>query len=482
MNSVSRRSFIRQSACAAVGTASIASTVWNLRAINNAAAQALPYVSSSTDPNASETRALVCLFLYGGNDANNFIVPRDATNYAAYAAARGPLALAQSSLLPITTARPDPQGRLFGLHPNVPELQALFNANADPTLDHKLAIVANVGTLLYPTTKSQYLAGSIPLPPQLFSHADQQIEWQTSIPDQPARSGWGGRLADLLTSFNQANAISMSISLAGANTFQIGNQVFQYQVGTDGSIGLNGTMGNDNSIRYQALQDLLNLPHQNLFEAEFAKITNRAIANNAILASALANVTINTVFPSRSTLASELLMIAKLIAARQTLGQRRQIFFCSVGGYDTHADELNSHTALLAELSASMSAFYKATVELGIQDRVTLFTASDFGRTYQSNGAGSDHAWGSHALVLGGSVKGGDIYGTFPNLTLNGPDDIGEGRWVPTTSVDEYSGTLARWYGGSGLDLSSVLPNLGRFQHPDLGFMNPLAAPAPPPS
>ncbi|MBV9127844.1 MAG: DUF1501 domain-containing protein, partial [Verrucomicrobia bacterium] len=245
---------------------------------------------------------------------------------------------------------------------------------------------------------------------------------------------------------------------------------------------LNGTMGNDNSIRYQALQDLLNLPHQNLFEAEFAKITNRAIANNAILASALANVTINTVFPSRSTLASELLMIAKLIAARQTLGQRRQIFFCSVGGYDTHADELNSHTALLAELSASMSAFYKATVELGIQDRVTLFTASDFGRTYQSNGAGSDHAWGSHALVLGGSVKGGDIYGTFPNLTLNGPDDIGEGRWVPTTSVDEYSGTLARWYGGSGLDLSSVLPNLGRFQHPDLGFMNPLAAPAPPPS
>ncbi len=459
---LSRRHFLRQAACAAVGTTSLASTIWNLRAINAATAQAI----GST----SDFRALVCLFLYGGNDANNMIVPIDNTTYGTYSAARGPLALAQNSLLPLTLGTADPQGRSFGLHPSMTELQSLFNN------DRKLALLANVGTLIEPTTASQYLSGAAKVPPQLFSHADQQVEWQTGWADGPRTTGWGGRLADLLTSFNNVDSISMSISLAGNNSFQVGNTVSEYQVSTNGSIGLNGFGGTDGGIRYQAVQDILNLPHQNLFEGEFAKITNRAITNNALLASAVSGVTLNTAFPANSSLADQLKMIARIIAARDALGMRRQIFFCSVNGYDTHSDELNSQSNLLTELSQGMNAFYQATNELGVADRVTLFTASDFGRTFQSNGSGADHAWGSHAMVLGGSVKGGDIFGAYPTLTLGGPEDVGEGRWVPTTSVDQYSATLARWYGvSSASDLTTVLPNIGRFGSSDVGFMNALA-------
>jgi uncharacterized protein (DUF1501 family) len=462
---ISRRRFIRQAACAALGTTSIASTVWNLRAINAATAQGL-----ST---GGEFRSLVCLFLYGGNDANNMVVPIDNTTYNAYSAARGPLALAQSSLLPLNLVTADPQGRSFGLHPNMPELQSIFNN------DRKLAIMANVGTLVEPTTAAQYLNGTAKLPPQLFSHDDQQIEWQTGWSDGPRTSGWGGRLADLLTSFNKLDTISMSISLSGSNTFQVGNQVSEYQVSTQGPLGLTGFGGTRGAIRYQAVQDLLNLPHQNLFEGEFAKITSRAITNNALLSSAVAGVTLNTPFPAGSDLSDQLQMIAKIIAVRDTLGMRRQIYFCSVGGYDTHDDELSTQNNLLAELSQCMSAFYQATKELGISDRVTLFTASDFSRTFQANGGGSDHAWGSHALILGDSVMGGDIYGAYPTIAMGGPEDVGEGRWVPTTSVDEYSATLAKWYGiSSPTDLATVLPNIGRFANPDLGFMNQLPPPA----
>lgn len=464
---VSRRSFIRQAACAAVGTTSIASTVWNLRAMNAMAAQGL---ASST-----EFRALVCLFLYGGNDANNMIVPRDNTNYASYAAARGPLALAQDSLLAINPGTPDPQGRLFGLHPSMPEIQTLFNA------DQKLAIISNVGTLVEPTTVSQYKSGTAKLPPQLFSHSDQQVEWQTSWPDAPPRTGWGGRMADLLTAFNGNSQISMSISLGGVNTFQVGNSVSEYQVSPGGVIGLTGFNGISGQIRYQAVQDMLNLPHQNLFEAEFAKITNRSITNNALLSTVLSGVNISTPFPANSDLGAQLLMIAKLIAVREALGMRRQIYFCSVGGYDTHANELTAQANLLTELSQCMNAFYRATQELSIADRVTLFTASDFGRTFASNGSGADHAWGSHALILGGSVKGGDMYGSYPTLVINGPDDVGQGRWLPSIAVDEYSATLAKWYGvTSQSDLINVLPNIGRFASSDIGFLNQLPVPPPP--
>ena len=450
MTSPTRRTFIRQAACAALTTTGILNTIFDLRRLSAAPLDATDY------------KALICLFLFGGNDANNVIVPHDTNGYAAYAAARGILALPQASLLPLTLQNGD--GRDFAFHQNLPELQGLFNQG-------KLGIVANVGTLVAPVTRAQYLAGGAAVPPQLFSHADQSVQWQTSVPDQISRTGWGGRMADLLQSLNSGSKISLSISIAGTNTFEVGNTVLPYTVSPNGSIGLAGFDGSANAnIRLQAFKDLLALPHNNLFEQAYADTVSRSIAANDLLTSALAGIpALQTVFPT-SSLGSQLNMIAKLIAARDNLSMKRQIFFCSVGGYDTHGDQLTGQANLLSELSQALNAFYNATVELGVAQQVTTFTASDFGRTYPTNGSGSDHGWGSHQFVLGGAVQGGRLFGTFPTLAVNGPDDTGQGRWIPTTSVDELSATLATWFGVSASDLSTVLPNIGRFAHPNLGI------------
>ncbi|MEY2525961.1 MAG: hypothetical protein QOE73_732 [Verrucomicrobiota bacterium] len=461
-----RRQFIRQCACAALGTTSVASTIWNLRSIRAATANGL------TPDAAGDFKALVCLFLYGGNDANNLIVPRDTIDYNAYAGARQGLALPLASLLPITPAAYS-DGRTFGLHPslvdaptgagpNLPGLQSLFAQG-------KLALLSNVGTLVAPVTRAQYLSDTAALPPQLFSHNDQSVHWQTSLPDQPPRTGWGGRMADLLVSLNGTAQISMSISLAGTNTFQVGNTVFEYQMSPYGVSSLSG-YGSPNTKT--ALDNIISLPHQNLFEDEFAKITRRSLDNAALLSTALAGVNLTTFFPANNYLADQLKMIAKMIAARNTLGMSRQVFFCAVGGYDTHGDQLTAHADLLTELNAALASFYQATVDLGVADKVTTFTASDFGRTFPvNNGAGSDHGWGNHQIILGGAVKGGDLYGHMPALVVNGPDDTDEGRWIPTTSVDEYSATLAKWFGVTPTDMATVFPNLSRFASPDLGFM-----------
>jgi len=459
-----RRQFIRQCACAALGTTSIASTIWNLRSIRAATANSIGAAA------ASDFKALVCLFLYGGNDANNLIIPSDTSDYNAYAAARQGLAIPQSSLLPITPAS-YADGRTFGLHPSL--LDAPAGPSTLPGLQNlfaqgKLALLSNVGTLVAPVTRAQYLSDTAALPPQLFSHNDQSVQWQTSVPDQPPRSGWGGRMADLLISMNGTAQISMSISLAGTNTFQVGNTVFEYQMSPYGVTSLTGYSGNTKT----ALDSLISLPHQNLFEDEFAKITRRSLDNAALLSTALAGVNLTTFFPTGNYLADQLKMIAKMIAARNTLGMSRQIFFCSVGGYDTHGDQLTAHANLLTELNNALASFYQATVDLGVADKVTTFTASDFGRTFPvNNGAGSDHGWGNHQIILGGAVKGRDIYGRVPALVVNGPDDTDEGRWIPTTSVDEYSATLAKWFGVTPTDMATVFPNLSRFSTPDLGFM-----------
>ena len=451
MTGSTRRTFIRQAACAALTTTGILNTIFDLRKL-----------SAVTLPAGTDFKALVCLFLYGGNDANNVIVPHDASGYAAYAAARGLLAIPQESLLPLTLQNGD--GRDFGFHPSLPELQTLFNQG-------HLGLVSNVGTLVGPITRAEYLSGGAAVPPQLFSHADQSVQWQTSVPDEPSRTGWGGRVADLLHSLNGNSQISLSISIAGTNTFEVGNQVLPYNVSPNGSIGLSGFDGSANAnVRLQAFRDLLALPHNNLFEKAYSDTVSRAIAANDLLTSALAGLPpLQTVFPTTS-LASQLNMVAKLIAARTNLGMRRQIFFCSVGGYDTHGDQLTGQANLLVELSQALNAFYSATGELGVAQDVTTFTASDFGRTFPTNGSGSDHGWGSHQLVLGGAVQGGRLFGTFPTLEVNGPDDTGQGRWIPTTSVDEFSATLAMWFGVSPSDLPTVLPNIGRFAHPNLGI------------
>ncbi len=451
MYSPTRRTFIRQATCAALTASGLLGTIWDLRKL-----------SAATILGATDYKALVCVFLYGGNDANNVIIPHDATGYASYAAARGNLAIPRLSLLPLTL--PSGDGRDFGFHPNLPELQSLFNQG-------KLAMVANVGTLVGPITKTQYLSGGAAVPLNLGSHADQSLQWQTSVSDQPSPSGWGGRTADLLNSLNSSSQLSLTISIAGTNMFEVGNTVIPYRISPSGTIPLVGPSGGA-TVRLQAFKDLLAQPHNNLFEQAYADTVTRSIAENDLLTVALASVpALQTTFPF-TDLGKQLNMVAKLIGARTYLGMQRQIFFCAVQGYDTHGDQLNAQSNLLTELSRALNAFYSATVEMGVDQQVTTFTASDFGRTFRCNGSvGSDHGWGNHQLVLGGGVQGGKLYGTFPTLAVDGPDDMGQGRWIPTTSVDEFSATMASWFGVATSDLPTVFPNIGRFANPNLGFL-----------
>ena len=474
---LSRRRFLGASCCAAVGATGLLSSLANLRLIGAAASPGNgPQLPATAGAIPSDYKALVCLFLQGGNDANNLIIPNDTAGYAAYAAARSNLALPQTGLLPISPKTPD--GRGWALHAAVPELHGLFASG-------RAALLGNVGTLVYPTTKAQYTASSIPLPPQLFSHSDQQVQWQNSVPDKPTSTGWGGRLADLVNAFNSNNQISMSISLAGSNFFQIGSRVTQYAVTPNGAITFAGATGGNNPIRYQAQRDLFAAAQPNLFDAAFGGISGGAITNSDLLTTALASApAISTVFPNSApgagynSASAQLKMVARLIGAGPGLGLKRQVFFVQLGGWDTHAAQLDiatptsgTHATLLKNISEAVKAFYDSTVELGIANQVTTFTASDFGRTFRSNGDGSDHGWGNHQFIVGGAVKGTDIYGKMPTLAINGPDDTGYGRWIPTTSVDEYAATLATWFGVSGTDLSTVLPNIGRFAKPNLGFL-----------
>lgn len=453
MYETTRRTFIRQAACAALGTTGLISTIFDLRKINAAAL-------------TGDYKALVCLFLFGGNDANNVLIPTDTTSYNSYASARGELAIPLNSILPITV-QAGGGGHTFGLHPSMPDLQNLFNQG-------KVTMVTNVGTLVAPITRVQYMSRSVAVPPQLFSHEDQAVQWQTSVPDRPGTTtGWGGRASDLIQSLNSNHQVSMALSIAGTNTFEFGNQIIPYLISPDGSLGLRGFGSSTNSqIRLLGFKRLLALPHSRLFEQAYADTMTRSIEQNEVLTAALSGIApLTTVFPT-TDLGRQLGMVAKLIAARNNLGMRRQIFFCAVGGYDTHGDQVDSHTQLLIELSQAMSAFYNSTVELGVEQSVTTFTASDFGRTFSANGGGSDHGWGSHQFVMGGAVRGNRLYGTFPTLAIDGPDDTEGGRWIPTTSVDEFSATMAKWFGVSNSNLPTVFPNIGRFSHSDLGFLS----------
>jgi uncharacterized protein (DUF1501 family) len=500
LSAITRRDFIRRAACAAVGTAAMTSTIGDLRLMNAAVAQ------SNIGPN--DYKALVCIFLQGGNDSNNMIIPTSATQYAYYNATRTPvLAIPQSAILPVTSL--DGDGNTYGLHPSCPELQTLFG-------ESKLAFLFNTGTLVYPITLAQYTASSVAKPPQLFSHADQQTQWQTSVPDQPPTTGWGGRCADLLNSVLPSAPISLMVTLAGANTFEIGNIVAQYSVSTSGAISLTLPTtrgGGANTNRLPALMSLLGLPYTNLQAQAYASVAEQSINSASLLNNAISNtaassywtnvnpLTSVTGFPVKitppvsgsaaftSTLSPQLQMVARLIAAGSTaatnggFGMKRQIFFCQVGGYDLHTGQTNyasnapnnvllgAHTNLLAELSQSMYAFQRAMEQLGLSNRVTCFTASDFGRTFPSNGQGSDHAWGSHHFILGGAVNGQRTYGQFPAFRANSPNDLGTGRWIPTTAIDQYFATLATWFGVDPGNLSTVFPNIGRFTSSILGFI-----------
>ncbi len=481
---LSRRCFFRQAACAAVGTFSMATTLRDLRFINTAAAQGTPL---------SGYKALVCVFLSGGNDSNNLIIPVG-SEYPNYAAIRQNLALPEGMVLPLVSDIPD--GHSYGLHPTMPGIKTLFD-------EGNAAFVLNVGPLVHPMTRSQYSANSVPKPPQLFSHSDQVTHWQTSLPDQPPKSGWGGRIADfihpqqypLVNGVPTANAakIALCTSIAGSNTFEVGNIFAQYHVSTNGAVLLSNVSGG----RLQAVKDILSMSNPNLQRTAYADVTSNAIETGDLLNAAIAPTAPTNFFTStfpNTSIGNQLKMVARLIhAGRRTssdtpagLDMKRQIFFTSVGGYDTHTGQvqnngateadrvLGSHRNLLNELGAAIFAFQRAMEQIGASNDVTSFTASDFGRTCRTNGQGSDHAWGSHHLVVGGAVKGKQTYGTFPVINVSGPDAVpssNEGRWIPTTAVDQYSATLARWFGVSSGDLSTVFPNLDHFANPDLGFM-----------
>jgi uncharacterized protein (DUF1501 family) len=448
-----RRQFLRQAACSAVGTSALVSTIMDLYAVN-AAAQS-----------ASDYKALVCIFLFGGNDSSNMLVPRAGGTYAAYAGIRGALALPGAQILPITP-QVNADGIDYGLHPSMIGLQALFQQG-------RVAFVRNVGTLIAPVTRSQYLQGGSAIPTQLFSHSDQQLQWQTSYTERNGPvTGWGGRIADLLTSLNGTSQVSLSIALNGSNTFQVGRDVYQLQIAPWGTVSLEGyDVEHPLDPETRALSRMIRKQHANVFESVYAGTVKRALDSDAFVRAALeSQPPLQTVFPE-TWLGAQLQMAARMIQAQAALGQRRQIFFCGLGGWDTHDEQMQDHADLLAELSAGMTAFFLATAEIGKASEVTTFTASDFGRTFASNGRGSDHGWGGHHIVMGGAVQGGRLYGRYPQLVLEGPDDTDFGRWIPSTSVDEYAATLARWFGVSATDMPLVFPNIGRFASPNLGFM-----------
>lgn len=414
---------------------------------------------------ADDYKALVCVFLLGGSDYGNSLPPVDASNHAAYASIRRDLAipladLQATALQPVT---PLPGGLQHALAPGLAPLKAVWDAE-------RLAVQLNIGPLVEPTTLAQYKAKSVLLPPKLFSHNDQQSIWQSSLPEG-ATSGWGGRVGDLMLSGNPGSAFTC-ISLAGNAVYLSGRNALQYQVSSNGAVAINGIARalNGSATAQQALRSLISAEHTGYFADDYSRVTRRSIDAEVQVTAALAGAgTLGTVFGTDG-LSRQMSMAARLIGARAALGVKRQVIFVSLGGFDLHDNLVENQPGLLAQVAAAMKSFYDATVELGVADKVTSFTASDFGRTYAINGDGSDHGWGSHHFVMGGAVKGRRFYGTAPQIALGGPDDVGQGRLLPSTSVDQLAATLARWMGVSPTDLPLVVPGIGRFSNTDLAY------------
>ncbi len=413
---------------------------------------------------APDYKALVCVFLYGGVDGNNLVVPIDSATYAQYAAVRTPASgvnLTQAELLPVQPGGTGP----YGLHPELADIHPLFAAR-------KLAILANVGPLNEPTTKANYFAKR---PANLFSHSDQQNQWQSCVSAGLASTGWGGRIADQMAA--QSPAFPVITSIAGATLFISGKSTAPLALPATGGLALTGFNGGAGAnARLAGMQAILAADRENAYVDVAAGITTQALSLSSVVNPILtaANSTVQALFAGQtSSIAQQLLQVAKLIEARGETGARRQVFFVSLGGFDTHSNELNTLTNLIGQLSPALRSFYDATVQLGVAESVTTFTLSDFGRTFQpASGAGTDHAWGNHHFILGGAVRGGEMYGRYPTLVRAGPDDADtSGRWIPTTSVDQYGATLARWFGVSEAGLAAIFPNLGLFPTSNIGFL-----------
>jgi uncharacterized protein (DUF1501 family) len=454
----SRRAFLKRSA--ALGLAGVATPfVTSLGAIGEAAAAT-----------ATDYKAMVCIFLYGGNDYANTLTPYDQASYDRYLAARSNIAHTRDSLaatlLKPTTALAN--GRQYALAPTMRSLLPLFDGG-------KLAPILNVGTLVQPTTKAQYQANAVRLPPKLFSHNDQQSYFQASSPEG-ATSGWGGRIGDVFQNGNGASALTC-INASGNAVYLTGRGAVQYAVGTGGPVALlnNSRTMYGSAAAATALRGLMTAGPGSLLGDEHARVSKRALDTYAQVSGALAGAPAANfpLFPTGNSLADQLRMVARMISVSSELGAKRQVFFVSIGGFDLHDNLVAQHPALIGRVADAMRAFYDTTVAMGVADRVTSFTASDFGRTLQSNDDGSDHGWGSMHFAMGGAVKGGRLYGTPPAVGNGTVDDVGQGRLIPTTSVDQYAATLASWFGVSDGDLRTVLPNIGNYDAASwkLGFL-----------
>jgi uncharacterized protein (DUF1501 family) len=442
-----RRSFIKYASLAAAGNLAGMRPFGALNAL------------AATTP---DYKALVCVFLYGGNDSNNMVVPTDATQNARYQTIRGPLALGSTSLTPLNNIN-------YALHSSMPDVANLFNTGS-------AAIVANVGTLNTPMTRALYLASHPNVPSNLFSHPDQQEEWQNAAASGATQTGWAGRISDVMTGpYNASATIPMITSVAGDTLFCNGISTTPVSVSPGNLGGASCSEGSECSARQAAAQSLITFNSGVSLITADDHITSNAYSYASTLTAATKSITpLKTVFPTANGLSAQLQQIAQIIQVRAALGVQRQIFFCGIGNFDTHSNQLALQASLLSQISPAMNAFYNATVEMGIAADVTSFTMSDFARTFQPNSnTGTDHAWGSHHIVMGGAVKGGQMYGTYPQLILGSGDDSGSnGRWVPSTGSVQYAATLANWFGVPAAQLPTVFPNISSFgASPLLAFL-----------
>lgn len=461
----SRRQFIKEFGMGALGLTT-ASSVSQLKAINAA------YLNNSNNLLNNDYKAIVCFFLAGGNDSFNMVVPRGNPEYDEYAVTRSDLAISQNELLPINPITSD--GRQYGLNPAMTHVHQLFNTG-------KVSFINNVGPLIEPTTKVTYQNGSSPIPLGLFSHSDQLKNCQTGLPHERTHFGWGGRMADLVNSMNSNDKISMNISLAGTNIFQYGETLVEFAIdpfdGSPGIVGYDPLSDGFNAARTEGIDLLLGADHADMYKRQYNDVLKRSLEGSLEFRAAMAQIGELNTFFSNNRVSQSFRRITEVIKARDIMGFKRQIFFVRMGGWDMHGELINAHERNLTVVDNAMQEFANGLEEIGMFNAVTTFTISDFGRTLTSNGNGSDHAWGGNALVMGGDVKGGDMYGTYPSLALGSNLEVHNGVLIPTTSNDSYFAELALWFGVSPSELSTLFPNIGNFYDTGsgaapLGFMN----------
>ena len=472
---LSRRKFLGEASCAALGSTTFLSSFLQLGMINT--------VAGSSSLPSNDYKALVCILLAGGIDSHNVLVPMgNADNeYNEYLNTRGNLAISQASILPISH-QAMLNGRTYGVNPAFSGIQSLFDAG-------NAAFISNVGTLVEPVAnESEYDSGLKNLPLGLYSHSDQIMQWQTSVPQSQQALGWGGRAADILKDMNSIDTISMNVSLSGTNLFQTGNQVTEFSIknNTDfQNVGIESFphWWSDSAwlthSRNMAIDSLVADVYSNLFQQTYANLGKTTLESIEILKNALQMLPTFTTNFSGTNLSQDMKMIANLIGIHEELGFKRQIFFTTIGGWDYHDNVLVAGSGHLAQVNNAMSELYSAISELGLENNVTAFTISDFARTLTSNGNGSDHAWAGNQIIVGGAVNGSQIYGDYPSLDLNNnPLNVSSrGRMIPQMSTDEVFAELALWFGVQPSDLSYVLPNITNFYNPNsgtapVGFMN----------